>query len=99
MLVPTVGSMHKVTFAHPAQLEGGLEGGLASVLAEAGVGGGREQQHTIAWPSSTILPSFACSHLTQVGETFTFTSSSTCTSTSTCRRRRRCLCWVTQLAS
>ena len=74
--MPTVGSMHKLTLAHPAQLKGGLEGGLASVLAEAGVSGGREQQHTIAWPSSTILPSFARSHLTQVGHCCYNTSSS-----------------------
>ena len=70
VLVPTVGSVHKLTFAHPARLEDGLEGGLASVLAEAVVTGGREQQHTIAWPS------FARSHLTQVGHCCYNTSSS-----------------------
>ena len=38
------------------------------MLAEASAASAREHQHTLSWPSSTLLPSFACSYLTHEEE-------------------------------
>ena len=68
VLVPTVGSVHRLSFPHPSRLESTHDGSLLSVLAEASAASAREHQHTLSWPSSTLLPSFACSHLTHEEE-------------------------------
>ena len=93
VLVPTVGSVHRLSFPHPSRLETAHDGSLVSVLAEASAAyvifkcflflmtvsnlhplfqasaaSAREHQHTLFWPSSTLLPSFACSHLTHEEE-------------------------------
>ena len=65
VLVPTVGSVHKLCFPHPAKLEGrGRGGDVISVLAEAGVNTARECQHILSWPASSALPSIASTHFT-----------------------------------
>jgi len=65
ILVPTVGSVHKLSFPHPAKLEGrGVGGGVLSVLADASVHTARECQHILSWPASTPLPSIASTHFT-----------------------------------
>ena len=68
VLVPTVGSVHRLSFPHPSRLETAHDGSLVSVLAEASAASAREHQHTLSWPSTTLLPSFACSHLTHEEE-------------------------------
>jgi len=69
VLVPTVGSVHKLSFPHPSRLEGrgisGVEGGLVSVLAEANSNTARECQHVFNWPASTPLASTASTYFTQ----------------------------------
>ena len=69
VLVPTVGSVHKLSFHHPTRLEGkgisGVEGGRMSVLGEASVNTARECQHLFNWPASTPLPSTASTYSTQ----------------------------------
>ena len=72
VLVATVSSVHKLSFSHPSSLEAGqvgqAEGGLMSVLGEASAASAREHQHTLSWPSSTLLPSTACSYFSQEEE-------------------------------
>merc|ERR1719369_2597816 len=69
LLVPTVGSVHKLSFPHPTKLEGrgvsDVEGGLMSVLAEATATTAKECQHIFSWPASTPLPSTASTYFTQ----------------------------------
>ena len=62
VLVPTVGSVHKLSFPHPAKL--GQAGGVESVLAEASLNTARECQHILAWPASSPLPSLASTFFT-----------------------------------
>jgi len=67
VLVPTVGSVHKLTFPHPTRLEnrdtGGMrEDGLLSVLAEASLSTARDCQHQLQLQQ---LPTIATSFLTQ----------------------------------
>ena len=60
VLVPTVGSVHKLSFPHPGKLEGrGVGGGVLSVLADASINTARECQHILQWPASVPLPSIA----------------------------------------
>ena len=57
VLVPTVGSVHKLSFPHPAKLASlGQAGGVVSVLAEASLNTARECQHLLGWPASSPLP-------------------------------------------
>jgi len=69
VLVPTVGSVHKLSFPHPSRLEGkgisGVEGGIMSVLGECTANTARECQHIFSWPASTPLPSTASTAFTQ----------------------------------
>ena len=68
VLVPTVGSVHKLSFPHPAKLGqaggGGGGPGVESVLAEASLNTARECQHILAWPASSPLPSLASTFFT-----------------------------------
>ena len=65
VLVPTVGSVHKLSFPHPAKLASlGQAGGVVSVLAEASLNTARECQHLLGWPASSPLPSLASTHFT-----------------------------------
>ena len=65
VLVPTVGSVHKLSFPHPAKLEGrGVGGGVLSVLADASINTARECTHILAWPASVPLPSIASTYFT-----------------------------------
>ena len=69
VLVPTVGSVHKLSFPHPSRLEGkgisGVEGGIMAVLGECTANTARECQHIFSWPASTPLPSLASTAFTQ----------------------------------
>ena len=65
VLVPTVGSVHKLSFPHPGKLEGrGVGGGVLSVLADASINTARECQHILQWPASVPLPSIASTFFT-----------------------------------
>ena len=66
VLVPTVGSVHKLSFPHPAKLALGGQpgGGVVSVLAEASLQTARECQHLLTWPASAPLPSLASTDFT-----------------------------------
>ena len=64
VLVPTVGSVHKLSFPHPAKLGQAGGGGVESVLAEASLNTARECQHILAWPASSPLPSLASTFFT-----------------------------------
>ena len=64
VLVPTVGSVHKLSFPHPAKLGQAGGPGVESVLAEASLNTARECQHILAWPASSPLPSLASTFFT-----------------------------------
>ena len=55
ILVPTVGSVHKLSFPHPGKLEGrGVGGGVLSVLADASVHTARECQVKMSMMSGSM---------------------------------------------
>ena len=66
VLVPTVGSVHKLSFPHPAKLAavGQAGAGVVSVLAEASLHTARDCQHLLGWPASSPLPSLASTYFT-----------------------------------
>ena len=64
VLVPTVGSVHKLSFPHPNKLLDKGIGGVVSVLADATVNTARDCQHILSWPASSLLPSLSSSYFT-----------------------------------
>ena len=69
ILIPTMGSIHKLSFTHPSRMEGiklydGVRG-LLSVLGEASIKKALECQHVFNWPANTPHLSTATTYFTQ----------------------------------
>ncbi|XP_023326535.1 nuclear pore complex protein Nup160 [Eurytemora carolleeae] len=69
ILVPTVTSVHRLSFPHPTRLEKSdlartEDGGLMSILSEASVATAREYQHLLSWASASPLPNIAATYFT-----------------------------------